>query len=391
MIRRILVLAAILCLGAAATAAADAPDPIPSATTGTAVQNGDGSFTLTVSGKWQWTTHHSDCNKDRAGVGYAIDWHDSADAGNLVSKNGITANVGTTDAPGTPGINAHDGNLVHPAMPGNDPGFGPTVTYDGGTPTKNDAQNWISSCGTFNGTYNTGTWGPISHTYPASHTSEFVICPIMYDPHQGPSGTPVGDPGQIIAGGKDHNGDNSIETNGDTPLGNGCFTSSFKPPTPPPPAPPQPTPGIKVVKEQRFDNSTAPYTTDVLTGMAGQKVDYEMIVTNTGNQPLTLTISDPHCDPGTLTGPFGGISSNGTLPPGQQTVYFCSHVLVASDAPAFTNTVIVNGVPASGTTVLGSASVVTNVAQGGAKAVKHKKAKKKRHRRHRHFTPHFTG
>src|SRR5579864_2749010 len=77
MIRRTLVLAAVLCLTAAATAAADAPDPIPSATQGTVVQNSDGTFTLTVHGQWQWTTHHSDCNKDRAGVGYAVAWNDS--------------------------------------------------------------------------------------------------------------------------------------------------------------------------------------------------------------------------------------------------------------------------------------------------------------------------
>jgi hypothetical protein len=147
-----------------------------------------------------------------------------------------------------------------------------------------------------------------------------------------------------------------------------------------------------VVKEQRIDSSSLGYTTDTLTSTVGQKVDYEMVVTNTGNQPLTLTFSDPHCDPGTLTGPFGGVAANGTLPPGQQTVWFCSHVLVAGDAPAFTNTVTVNGIPASGTSVVGTSSVVTQIASSGTKAVKQqKKAKTKKRRRPRRITPHFTG
>ena len=400
MIRRTLALAAVLCLGAVATAAADAPDPIVSATSGNVVRNSDGTLTLTVQGQWQWTTHKSNCNQDRSGVGYAIDWNDQSDPGNAVGKNGLTALVGTTNPNGL-GSNTHDGNLVHAAMPGNDPGgFGPspqTVTYslangNGGIPTKTDANNWISSCGTFNGTYNTGTWGPISHTYPANHQGDFVICPIMYDPHKGPAGTPNGDPGQIQAGGNGHNGDNSIETNGDTPLGNGCFTTSFSPPPAPAPPPPAPAPGIRVVKEQRLDDTTAGYTTAILTGKVGEKVDYEMLVTNTGNTSLTLVLSDPHCDPGTLTGPFGGISSDGTLAAGQQTVYFCSHVLVAADSPTFTNTVTVNGVPASGTAVVGTAAVQTNVARTGTKAAKKaKKKKKKKHRRRRHIHPHFTG
>ena len=372
MTRRILTLAVVLCLSAAATAAADAPDPIVSKTTGSVVQNSDGSFTLTIQGAWQWPTHKSDCSTNRAGVGYAIDWHDSSQAGNFVGNNSLNAGVGSPND-----------NVVHSVPPNN---------QDVGTPSQ--YLSWRGGCGTFNGTFNTGTWGPISHTYPASHTGDFVVCPIMYDVHGKAAGSPPNGAKEITAGGSNRNSDNSIQSNGDTPLGNGCFTTMFAPPPSNPPATPStpPAPGIKVVKEQRFDNSTAPYTTAVLTGTAGQKVDYEMLVTNTGDQPLTLTISDPHCDPGTLTGPFGGISSNGTLAPGQQTVWFCSHVLVAGDAPQFTNTVIVNGVPASGTTVVGSSSVVSNVARGGTQAVK-KKAKKKakKRKRPRRITPHFTG
>jgi hypothetical protein len=373
MIRRTLVLAAVLCLAAAATAAADAPDPIVSQThlVQPIQQNADGSFTVTIAGAWQWTTHHSDCSTDRAGVGYAIDWHDASQSGNQVGKGSLIANVGTpTD------------NVVRSVPPNNSDVSSPS-----------SFASWRGGCGTFNGTYNTGTWGPISHTYPASHSGDFVVCPIMYDVHGKQAGTAPNSAKEITAGGNGHNSDNSIETNGDTPLGNGCFTSSFSPPSPPPPpppAPPAPTPGIRVVKEQRLDNSTAAYTTNVLTGTVGQKVDYEMIVTNTGNTTLTLSFSDPRCDAGTLTGPFGGVNSDGTLPAGAQTVWFCSHILAAADAPAFTNTVTVNGIPASGTAVVGTSSVTTNVALSGTKAAK-KKVKKKKHKKHRKITPHFTG
>src|SRR4051812_31793818 len=80
---------AALCLIAVTSAFADAADPVPSATTGTLVTNSDGSRTLTVQGRWQWTTHHSDCNTDRAGVGVAIDWNDPTDAGNDVKGFGL--------------------------------------------------------------------------------------------------------------------------------------------------------------------------------------------------------------------------------------------------------------------------------------------------------------
>ena len=124
------------------------------------------------------------------------------------------------------------------------------------------------------------------------------------------------------------------------------------------------TPGIGVVKFQRIDGSSDPFTHDVLTVAVGQKIDYEMVVSNTGDVPLALSFSDPHCDAGTVTGPTGDLNPDGTLKPHGQATYFCSHIAAAGDAPTFTNTVTVTGTPPGGPPVgPASSTVVANVAQ----------------------------
>jgi hypothetical protein len=214
-------------------ALADAPDPVPSATHGTIVRNADGSHTLTVSGGtnastdpgWMWTTHKSDCNTNRAGVGVAIAWNDPTDPGNPIS--------GTSNGnPVTIGLGTKTDNVVHPTP-------GP-VFHDIATPA--DFASWRGGCGVFNGTYNTGLWGPFSHTYPASVSGPFTICPLMYDVHGKTSGTEPNGVKEVTAGGAGHNGDNSLESNQNTPLGNGCFSTTFKDVPPAPPAAVTPPP-----------------------------------------------------------------------------------------------------------------------------------------------------
>src|SRR5690349_20919850 len=98
-------------LGGPAAAQADAPDPVPQATSGTLVYNGDGSRTVSVSGRWAWTTHRGDCTRDGRSVGYAVDWDDPGLAGNLVtSLSGVPVDVGNGSANA---YNVFD-NLVHP-------------------------------------------------------------------------------------------------------------------------------------------------------------------------------------------------------------------------------------------------------------------------------------
>src|SRR3954452_24797772 len=69
-----------------ALASADAPDV--QTATGTVTTNGAGDLLVTLSGTWAWTTHHSNCNLDRAGVGIAVDWGEGPLTGNHVTTLG---------------------------------------------------------------------------------------------------------------------------------------------------------------------------------------------------------------------------------------------------------------------------------------------------------------
>ena len=213
--RRLAILLAVFTVGALVAAGvilADAPDPVPSSTHSTNVQvdTSTGQITVTIAGSWQWTTHHSNCNNDKRGVGFAVDWNDPSSPGNLVTTlNNVKIDVGTSTD-----------NVVHPAEPGTD------------VSSPSQYLQWRGGCGTFNSSlgYNTGTWGPISHTYPAN-TTTINPCVLMYDVHlQSNGGAPNG-ASEITAGGSGHNGDNSAQKNSSTPLGNGCFTSTFHIPT----------------------------------------------------------------------------------------------------------------------------------------------------------------
>jgi hypothetical protein len=195
---------------------ADSADPVLPISQGTVAHNNDGSNTVTMRGQWQWTTHQNkDCNEDRYAVGYAIDWHDPTQPGNTITgtdsqHKAITAHVGTpTD------------NYVH------------FIHLATDTPSNNDPVG-ATRCGVYAGhgadkkgkpvSYNIGYWGPISHTYPSTVTS-VSACVVTYDIHSGSNGLPK--TGDLIAGGSGHNDDNSIQSNGNTPAGNGCFSPSF--------------------------------------------------------------------------------------------------------------------------------------------------------------------
>jgi hypothetical protein len=207
-----------LTLLASANVSADTPDPIPAATKVEAVFNSDSSLTVTVRGKWQWTTHHSDCNDDRFAAGWAVDWGDRDQVGSYVGTvNNVPIHVGVAV-----------GNRYNPAD-------NQVHYYPGNNPAR---------CGVYaahgNGSYNTGDWGPISHTYKnAIEAANNTICVVMYDVHPGkgphakpaPHGKP-GKPGDqatepkegdLIAGGDGHNHDNSVQDNARTPLGNQCI------------------------------------------------------------------------------------------------------------------------------------------------------------------------
>jgi hypothetical protein len=81
-----------------------------------------------------------------------------------------------------------------------------------------------------------------------------------------------------------------------------------------------------IEKLQQLQGSSTGFTTTRLTAVIGQTVDYEIVVRNTGDLPLTLSaFSDARCDGGTIAGGPG----EAALAPGSSTTYTCSHVIAA--------------------------------------------------------------
>ncbi|MBJ7347568.1 MAG: hypothetical protein JHC87_03230 [Thermoleophilaceae bacterium] len=194
-------------------ARADAADPILASTTGSVLVNGDGSRTVTVQGGWAWTTRATDCNNDKRAVGYAVDWNDPDQAGNLVTTlpGPVPVDVGVA---ADNSYNLFD-NLVHATPAATD---------------STDVNVWRGGCGTYSAIdkYNSGTWGPISHTYGPAFLGTVNVCALMYDVHLSANAGKPSSADEIKAGLTHHNDDNSAQKNSGTPLGNGCFTATLK-------------------------------------------------------------------------------------------------------------------------------------------------------------------
>lgn len=97
--------------------------------------------------------------------------------------------------------------------------------------------------------------------------------------------------------------------------------------------------------------SNAGFTTAQLTGEVGQTVNYEIVVKNTGNVPLTLSnFTDEGC------GPVSGGTSKLLLH--AATTYLCSHTL--SEVGTYSNSASVTArrSPPSGPTVTHTSNVV---------------------------------
>ncbi len=371
-------LGGLLVLGAAATAAlANAPQPT-SVHVDSEVRNGN-SVTITISGTYTWdqrvpTGPQKDCNDQRAGVGYGIDWGDNT--ANPLKTGNTTIYVGdandnwvhsvsespwsktpssggatmTFDGPFKNGPSTVTEDMTGVTADAAANGFGPQGIPDGVTsaaPVQGSKYQWFSNCGptaqsTLYGQtignsdpsnpsqgYPNGQWGPISHTYTTP--GPYTICPVMYDPHAGPVGTAQTDPNQLTAGGQNANGDNSVQSNNNP---TGCPIVSTVPSAPPssPSSPTSPSspgvapsPGFKVVKEQSIGGSS--FVTTPVTGGVGQVVYYTITVTNTGNTSLTFTsLRDARCD---HISP--GPGSTVTVNQGSSFTFTCSHKLTKSD------------------------------------------------------------
>jgi large repetitive protein len=104
-----------------------------------------------------------------------------------------------------------------------------------------------------------------------------------------------------------------------------------------------------IQKLQKKDGGAEPFTTAVLVNAPRElgQIDYEIVVKNTGNVPLTFSsFTDPKCDEGTIT---GGPGAN-PVAAQAMTTFFCDHVLSQTDAEAgsYTNTASITAEPAGG-------------------------------------------
>src|SRR5205085_12205766 len=84
--------------------------------------------------------------------------------------------------------------------------------------------------------------------------------------------------------------------------------------------------------------------------------------------PLVLSLDDPRCDPGTVSGPtlVSGTLNGSKLSPGGEALYTCTHTLTRNDpntsvsGQPFTNTATVTGTPPSGPPVHGTGIVTVD-------------------------------
>ena len=129
-------------------------------------------------------------------------------------------------------------------------------------------------------------------------------------------------------------------------------------------------PGISLVKTERI--GTGSFVAGPVSGTVGQKVDYNLAVTNTGTATLSVTMVDTGCDTTPL--PLGAQQ----LAPGASITFTCSHTLKASDGTTFTNVAVTTGTAPNGAQVTATSNAVATVAQGAVLGTKKKVAAKKK-------------
>lgn len=103
----------------------------------------------------------------------------------------------------------------------------------------------------------------------------------------------------------------------------------------------------------------------------GDEVTYTFVVTNTGEVPLLdVTITDPLCDPGTLSDFSGDGNDNGRLDLSETWTASCTHVVTASDGDPVPNTAVVNGEDRAGNPVSDSDDHLVDIIHPDIRIVK---------------------
>jgi hypothetical protein len=102
-------------------------------------------------------------------------------------------------------------------------------------------------------------------------------------------------------------------------------------------------PEFSVEKLQKISGSGGSFTASPITGEVGDTVDYEIVVKNTGNVPLSFgseDVVDKNC------GVISGGPASGTLEVGAQATYTCTHVL--EEVGSYANKAELSGIPPTG-------------------------------------------
>jgi hypothetical protein len=115
---------------------------------------------------------------------------------------------------------------------------------------------------------------------------------------------------------------------------------------------PKPAPAITIVKTER-GSSTGTYRQGPIVVTTGATIDYRMVVTNTGNEQVTVTLADPRCDANTLTA-----AGTTTLAAGASVSFTCTHRFRSQDPSPFANTATASATALSGAPVLPVSSTV---------------------------------
>lgn len=295
-------IASMLVLATSATAFADAPDV--TSTSGTVLNKDYVSHwvEIQVSGDWAWSTHkNKDCNDDRWATGWNVDWNDADQAGNPVTTLGSDSiDVGVLDGSSGSALNATDNEVHVPASAPRCGVYGPHGAIS----------------------YNTGTWGPMTHKYvlPDDVNTDDELatwlsgpdgpmpCALTYDVHgKGTDLAPNNPAKELKAGGSNHNGDNSAEKNNQTPAGNVCAQIGIV----------LPEADVSIVK-------TGPAQVT-----AGDTITYTLTIRNDGQVATSATILDdipattifvsasPEChldtdDPNLIICQFGSLAPGAT-------------------------------------------------------------------------------
>jgi uncharacterized repeat protein (TIGR01451 family) len=100
-----------------------------------------------------------------------------------------------------------------------------------------------------------------------------------------------------------------------------------------------------IEKLQRDNGEPVSYTSEEVKAPEASTIEYEVVVTNTGNVPLKFgELVDPNC-----SGITGG-SGEEAVAPGKSTTFFCSHVVTQTDVEAktYSNTATITGTPPPG-------------------------------------------